>query len=49
MPYLLSNICTKKLLESDNFCWNYCVVVGWYPFFETQCIYNITQSIIVAY
>jgi len=23
MAYLLSNICTKKLLESDNYCWNY--------------------------
>jgi len=33
MAYLLSNISTKNLLESDNYCWNY---RWWLGFFETQ-------------
>jgi len=36
MAYSLSNIYTKKLLESDNYCY-LSLVVGWYTFLKTYC------------
>jgi len=34
MAYLVSNICTK-LLESDNYCWNYPWWLGGSLFWDT--------------